>query len=162
MRTRLITLILAGGILASGITTMAALSVSGGGKDAATSQYGPGRVETPINSVLTNGPNFRTSSLIAFKSGPAFSRRRRGSRVTFRLATAARVRFTVEIRRRGRYRKLRGSFTVPGKAGTNRFLFRGRIGGKTLKPGRYRLVAQVIRGRQKSRAKRSGFRVVTR
>ena len=162
MRTRLITLILAAGILASGVTTIAALSASGGGKDAATSQYQPGKVETPINSVLANTPQFRSSTLVPFNSGPAYSRRRRGSRVSFRLVSAARVRFTVEIKRRGRYRKVRGSFTVPGKAGNNRFLFRGRIGGKTLKPGSYRLVAQVIRGRQKSRAKRSPFRVVRR
>jgi len=38
------------------------------------------------------------------------------------------------------YKKV-GSFNVNAAAGHNRILFRGRVGGRTLKPGAYRLVA---------------------
>jgi hypothetical protein len=37
---------------------------------------------------------------------------------------------------------LTGGFTINGAAGTNRFEFSGRIGGKALKLGSYRLVGQ--------------------
>ncbi len=36
---------------------------------------------------------------------------------------------------------LRGSFTLDSTVGTNTFRFTGRIGGKRLKPGSYKLVA---------------------
>jgi hypothetical protein len=36
---------------------------------------------------------------------------------------------------------LPGHFTLAGQPGANRFAFTGRIGGKRLKPGGYRLVA---------------------
>jgi hypothetical protein len=35
-----------------------------------------------------------------------------------------------------------GSFTVPGRAGINRIRFRGRLGGRPLAEGTYRLIAQ--------------------
>jgi hypothetical protein len=40
------------------------------------------------------------------------------------------------------WRTLSGSFRVTGDRGTNRFTFTGRIGGRTLASGRYRLVAR--------------------
>ena len=77
------------------------------------------------------------------------------------MSEAATVRFTVQRMRTGRrgaagrcfrstpsnrkrrrcnlWPKIPGSFRVTGVAGKNRFTFRGRIGGKTLKSGRYRL-----------------------
>ena len=96
---------------------------------------------------------------------PAQRRRRRppvGTRVSFRLSEAASVRFTVERARPGRrvrgrcvkpsrrnrkrrrctrYVRQRGSFTVQGTAGETRFRFTGRLRGRKLRPGRYRLVA---------------------
>ena len=35
-----------------------------------------------------------------------------------------------------------GGFRVTGRRGTNRLIFTGRIGGRRLDPGRYRLVAR--------------------
>ncbi|HEX5908970.1 MAG TPA: hypothetical protein VFY44_00665, partial [Thermoleophilaceae bacterium] len=82
------------------------------------------------------------------------------SKVSFNLSEAASVRFTVERKTSGRrvsgkckartrknrkkakcdlWKKVTGSFTVPGKAGANSFTFRGRIGGKALSKGDYRL-----------------------
>jgi hypothetical protein len=85
-----------------------------------------------------------------------------GALVSYRLNEAAAVRFRVErrvtgrrvkgkcvrVRRSNRKRKhcsryvgVKGSFTHTGKVGANAFGFTGRLRGKKLKPGRYRLVA---------------------
>jgi hypothetical protein len=91
----------------------------------------------------------------------AASRRGRGTRISFRLTEAGRVRFRVERelpgRRRGarclaprraprgracmRRERIRGSFEHAGRAGANAFRFRGRVAGRALRPGRYVLVA---------------------
>jgi hypothetical protein len=85
-----------------------------------------------------------------------------GSQVLYRLSEAARVTFRVEKRtigrkasrkrcakltkankRRGRcvrYVRVAGSFSDKGEAGLNVVRFTGRIGGRKLAPGRYRLV----------------------
>jgi PKD domain len=86
-----------------------------------------------------------------------------GSLVHFRLNAAAAVRFTVQrsergrsvnhkcvkTTRRNRHRhacartvSVSGSFSRSGIAGTNRFEFRGRLGGRALSAGSYVLVAQ--------------------
>ena len=39
------------------------------------------------------------------------------------------------------YTPVKGAFTQNAAAGSNHFVFSGRIGGKTLKPGRYKLTA---------------------
>jgi hypothetical protein len=39
-----------------------------------------------------------------------------------------------------RYTTLPGSFTLNGKAGSNKLLFRGRLNGRRLSRGRYRLL----------------------
>jgi hypothetical protein len=106
----------------------------------------------------------------AAESGAAYSSRSpRGARVRYTLHGPARVVFTVERRlpgRKGRHGKcerqtshnakhgrctryspLRGSFALVGASGANSFLFRGRIGGRTLARGKYRLVATPSIGR---------------
>jgi len=107
-----------------------------------------------------------------------------GSTVSYRLSEPATVTFKVERALRGkraggrcvkptranrgarpctRYATLRGSFTHQGKTGQNRFKFSGRMRGRKLVPGRYRLnaVAQDP-ARNKSDTKRSRFRIVGR
>ena len=44
-------------------------------------------------------------------------------------------------RRCTRYKLLRSRFQHQGRQGQNSFRFSGRLGGKKLRPGRYRLVA---------------------
>jgi hypothetical protein len=62
-----------------------------------------------------------------------------------------------------RYVKLRGSFSHASKAGLNKFTFTGRLGGKKLRPGRYRLVMVVTDpAGDKSKTRRINFRVVLR
>lgn len=100
----------------------------------------------------------------AAPSGPsAIPARRFGTHVSYKLSAPGKVRFTVEQTRSGRRGKggrcvapkaakrharkcvllvtLPGSFTLTGKADANRFRFTGRLAGRKLKPGRYRLVA---------------------
>ena len=87
--------------------------------------------------------------------------RKFGTKVTFTLDQAASVRFTVQRPRHGRgkhgeatrppeerqarkctrFVTLRGVSRSPGVAGTNTFHFTGRLNGKRLAPGKYRLVA---------------------
>jgi hypothetical protein len=113
----------------------------------------------------------------AFRRAPR-SRRRAGATVRYRLTTAARVRFTVEREARGRrvrgrcveprrsnrrrprcvrFVAVRGSFTHDGAAGANSLRFSGRVGGRRLSPGRYRLTATPAGG---GRAATASFRIV--
>jgi uncharacterized delta-60 repeat protein len=114
----------------------------------------------------------------------AAGRARVGARVTYTLTEPSRVRFTVQRRARGRkvgrrcvkqtkrnskrrrctrYVRVRGSFAHRGGAGTNSFKFSGRLRGRKLRLGRYRLVAIAIDAAgNRSPAKRRAFRIVRR
>jgi hypothetical protein len=65
----------------------------------------------------------------------------RGAVVTFTMSGPSKVMFSVskKIKHKRSYRPLKGSFTQEGEGGENHFAFHGRIGGRTLKPGRYKL-----------------------
>jgi hypothetical protein len=54
---------------------------------------------------------------------------------------------------------LRGSFTVSGRAGRNRFHFTGRLRGRRLAPGRYRLQATPTAGGKRGRTAAAAFRI---
>jgi hypothetical protein len=104
----------------------------------------------------------RRASLRRLKLSPSRFRAGKGTRVTFRLNEAAKVRFTVKQKRAHskKLRTLRGSFTVRGKSGSNRFRFSGRLRHKKLKPGRYVLVATPGTGAFKGKAVSAHFRIV--
>jgi hypothetical protein len=111
------------------------------------------------------------------------SRVRHGTSFRYRLSEAARVRFTIMRRTRGRTvgarcgRQTRsnrddractrfvrvGAFARQARAGDNRNRFSGRIGRKQLRPGRHRatLVATDPAG-NRSTTRRITFRVVRR
>jgi hypothetical protein len=99
-----------------------------------------------------------------------------GTKVTYTLSAAGSVKFAVERRLPGRkvgkrcvkqtranrtkkkcsrFKRVKGGFTHSGQAGQNRFKFSGRIAGRGLKPGRYRLV-----GKTGSVSKRASFKIV--
>jgi hypothetical protein len=104
-----------------------------------------------------------------------------GTTVRYTLDRAARVRFTVERRAAGRRVRGRcvaptranrlsprcvrhvgvsGSFAHAGAAGPNRLGFRGRIGGRALTPGDYRLVGTPPRvGTTAGTPRRIAFRI---
>src|SRR2546428_194872 len=56
--------------------------------------------------------------------------------------------------------RLKGGFTLTGKAGTNSFHFTGRLRGHKLKPGRYRLVATPVVNGVKGKPASVRFRIV--
>jgi hypothetical protein len=81
------------------------------------------------------GPPAATLSALTVR--PRAFRASRGTRVSFTLAAPGRVRLTVQ-RRSGR--RVPGSITRTGRAGVNTIRFTGRIGGRALKRGSYRLI----------------------
>jgi hypothetical protein len=119
---------------------------------------------TPRVSRLALSP----STFRAAASGSSARKQRTGTRVSYRLNENAGVRFRVERlgrakhSRHKRYLKVRGSFSMVGKAGSNHFRFSGRIAHKKLATGRYRLVA-VAKSREghSSKAVRHKFRIVS-
>jgi hypothetical protein len=88
---------------------------------------------------------------------------KRGTTVSYDLTGAAAVSFTVERALRGRvvggkcrkqtpgnrkrkkctrFKKVKGGFAHQGAAGSNSFRFSGRLGGRALRPGKYRLLGR--------------------
>jgi hypothetical protein len=109
---------------------------------------------------LISRPALRPARFRAARRGPAIAAAPVGTRIRYRLSEPARVRFTVlkarltvrrcrihvqasRHRRCIRYRS-RGRFTHVGATGVNSFRFRGRVKGRRLPPGRYRLVSRAI------------------
>jgi hypothetical protein len=107
-----------------------------------------------------------------------------GTRVSFTLNEPASVRLTVQRAAQGRRVKhgrktrcdppskknrkkrrctrlltLRGSFTRNAVAGKNKFRFTGRLNGRKLKPGSYRLAATPTAGGRPGRSASVAFRI---
>ena len=72
-------------------------------------------------------------------------------RVSYRLNVAADVLLMLKRQRAGghgaRFVDQRGKITLTGRAGTNQFIFKGRIGGHVLRSGTYQLIAMPTGGR---------------
>jgi hypothetical protein len=86
--------------------------------------------------------------------------RRRG-RVAYALTEPSTV--TLRVVRRGARRRVVGALRATGSAGRNSLVFRGRLRGRYLRPGRYQLVAVATdRAGNRSAASRARFRVVLR
>jgi uncharacterized delta-60 repeat protein len=144
-----------------------------------------------VTSPNTTALGFSAKVFRGAGSGPSASARiaatkhKVGTRVSFTLTEAATVTFTVERKSAGRkvgkkcvkptkqnrtrkrctrYVKVKGSFTRTGVVGKNSFKFRGRMGGKKLKPGSYRLVAVAkdAAGNKDKTPKRAGFKIARR
>lgn len=117
----------------------------------------------------------------AARTGPSdrAARARSGALVSFRLDRATTVRFTIERALPGRqvrgrcvrptrssagkrqcirYGSLRRHFNRTGVRGANRFRLTGRLGGRTLGPGRYRLEATPSPG-TRGASRRAQFRI---
>jgi hypothetical protein len=125
--------------------------------------------QTRFRAALSGGP-FRAASI------------RIGTIVSFTLSDRGAVKFTIDRSGSGRKVKgrcvkrapknrtkpkcelwtaVRGSFTVTGKKGPNKIQLRGRIGGRTLQPGHYRLNARgTAPAGNSSTVKRTGFTIV--
>jgi hypothetical protein len=122
----------------------------------------------------------RPGAFVAARRGPSIVAARTGARVAFTLSEAATTKLSVErrtpgVKKRGRCRaghpargrkhcfrwvRVKGSFKRAGVAGRNAFRFTGRVGGKRLRSGRYRLVAVATDAAgNRSKAARRGFRI---
>ena len=84
-----------------------------------------------------------------------------GARVNYRLVSPAHVRFTIQRVVGGRgFTPVRGSFTVTGRAGNNTAAFSGRVNGRALTSGHYRLVATPIAAGITGNARTTGFTIL--
>jgi hypothetical protein len=140
---------------------------------------GGGNGVATVSGVHLSASTFRAAgsgpSAVAAKNVPT------GAVVSFSLDRAATVKFTVErsaIGRRVNHRcvaptkknakkpkckrwvNVAGSFSRAGAIGVNRFRFTGRLGGKRLRPGAYRLVITPQTGVQPGKPVRIGFHIV--
>jgi Glycine rich protein len=126
--------------------------------------------------------SFSRTTFRAARSGGSIARAQLGSQVSFNLSEASSVKFTVRRKTTGRrvrgkcrpatrsnrraractrWKAVSGSFTVAGQGGTDTFTFRGRVGGKTLRPGSYRLSGQATDPANNTSLPHSkGFRIV--
>lgn len=82
---------------------------------------------------------------------------KKGTTVRYGLSASAQVRFQVQRRTAsGKFKTLRGTITKSAVAGVNKTGLRGKIGGKRLKPGSYRLKASLAGGN----SRKVRFRIV--
>lgn len=138
----------------------------------------PADTTAPVLSALS----LSASRFQAARSGPAFAARV-GAKVSFSVSDAATVTFTVQRKTTGRrvagtckaqtrvnrsqkrctrWAAVKGSFSIQADQGATSIRFRGRIGGKQLKPGSYRINGQATdEAGNRSATKRTAFRIVT-
>jgi hypothetical protein len=117
------------------------------------------------------------SSFLAARNGPTIARKVFGATVRYVVSAASQVRFQVQRAARGRRSGHRcrahgqgrkctrwvtakhGTFTRPSAEGANAFHFSGRLHGRRLKPGRYRLVATPVPRPKRHPSKAATFRI---
>lgn len=128
-----------------------------------------------LTSLSVSPKSFRARSAGEAIVSKAGRKKRAGATVRYGLTAVASVSFTVERalggrRVRGkcvkqstgnrgrkrctRFRAVRGAFSLQGVTGVNAFRFSGRLGGRALAPGRYRLVAKAG-----ASVRRAGFKI---
>ncbi len=120
----------------------------------------PAPAPTPkITKLKVHPPKFR-----AAHSGGSIARLAPiGATVSYALSTDATVKFRVQRRKRGhhgtRYVKVRGTFTLAGAKGLNKFRFLGRLGDRKLRKGTYRLAGTPSAAGKTGKARRALFRI---
>jgi Calx-beta domain/Right handed beta helix region len=111
-----------------------------------------GKLLSPSNARIADGQavvtitndDADTTAPVAsrLKVSPARFRPEKGATVRYTLSEPATTTFTVQRRVNGRrFKRVRGSIQKQGAAGPNAFIFKGRIGGRKLAAGSYRLTA---------------------
>jgi hypothetical protein len=159
---------------ASASADSAAVRVRRGGRPVASRL----RVSPAAFTAATSGPSATTGT-------KSHRHPKSGAKISYALNIAATVRFTVQQRVPGRTQghgqsascvaqtrsnrkaercmrtvTLRGAFTETGKSGSNTLHFSGRLGGRALTPGKYRLVATPTADGQTGAAANVGFRIL--
>jgi hypothetical protein len=141
---------------APGAGTSLGPSGSTGSTSDPTPVAGPDSIRPVLSAQALSPAVFR-----AARRGPSAVAVALGTRVRYRLSEAATGHFRVQRLKSGRYVGLKGGFTQAGKVGANTFRFTGRLGGRKLRPGRYRLVQVAVDAAgNKSATKRVRFRIV--
>ena len=124
----------------------------GGGPPPPTDTDGDGHADTADNCPLAANPDQADGDhdgLGDLCDAPVLAklgvkRAKRRFKVSYDLSEAAVVTFRVERRRAGHWRRMKGKFSNSGHAGSNSFRWSGRLRGRRLRPGRYRLVAEAV------------------
>jgi hypothetical protein len=122
----------------------------GGGPTGPTDTDGDGAADTADNCPLAGNPDQAdgdqdgSGDLCDAPTLGALGVRRakRRFRVSYELSEAAVVTFRVERKKAGHWRRMKGRFSNAGHTGANSFRWNGKLRGRRLGPGRYRLVAQ--------------------
>ena len=138
---------------------------------------------TPPGAPSLTKLSLRPRTFAAAARGSSVARKKRtpvGTKVSFTLSSAATTTFTVQRAVTGRrvnrkcvaqkrsnrtkprctrYVTVRGSFTRAGRAGANSFRFTGRLRGRKLSLGSYRLTAVAANANGRSRAATTTFRI---
>ena len=155
----------------AGVDIYAAAGAAIPGPGGETPDPGSGQVPVPAPGAGDTTPPALTGYALspnvfrAAAGGASVAQRRPlGTRVTYRLSERATVTFRVERAAKGRrWVTMRGRFSHAGKAGANRFRFRGSLRGRRLRPGIYRLRARAVDAAgNASPIARKPFRVVRR
>jgi hypothetical protein len=153
---------------------------NGGG---GSTETGPGDADRTKPTL--RGLRLSRHTFVAARSGPSIGPETKAStaqpKVSFDLSETGTVRFVVERKTRGRtldgrcvtssrsphgrrctrWQAVSGSFSFAASAGPNAFVFRGRIGGRTLGRGDYRLSGRATdNARNTSAVARAGFHIV--
>jgi nitrous oxidase accessory protein NosD len=149
-------------------TTQVRATLDAATADTSVEFVGPTTVKAPVKDA--KAPILRRVSLrprtfaVDRPRRARAARHRRGATLRFRLSENATMRFSVSRASKQKKRKARavGSLRLSGRAGANSTHFRGRVGKKWLRPGRYRgtLVATDSAG-NRSVAKRLSFRIAS-
>ena len=170
-----------GGDTGGGSTGSADIVGAGAGIPAAPAQPAASVVDT-LAPAFTAQPRLAPRTFAAASRGPSVvAAASQGTVVSYSLSEPAQVAFTVERaapgrrakggcrkpsarNRRGkrctRFVRVTGSFTHSGGTGANRFRFTGRVAGRKLVPGSYRLVATATDpAGNRSSPKRAAFKI---
>jgi hypothetical protein len=129
---------------ASGATPVPPATTAGVGATAAPARTGP---------VTRAAPDLR-----AIKLGPGRLTARHPLTIRFTLDRAATAHITIRRRSGGAYRTV-ATVSVRAGRGANRYVLRTRIGSRTLRAGRYRVVVQAVSGSRRSTAGTVGLTV---
>jgi hypothetical protein len=124
-------------------------SSSSSSASASPSSSSPSASSPSSSSSSAGGQASRSPSIHGLRSSRTWlatrgARNHRATVLRFRLAQAGRIVFTVV--QVSPVCRIAGSFSIHGHAGLNRVRFRGRVGGRLLLPGTYRLNAHTPRG----------------
>ena len=129
---------------ASGATPVPPATTAGVGATAAPARTGPVTRAVPV--------------LRAIKLGPGRLTARHPLTIRFTLDRAATAHITIRRRSGGAYRTV-ATVSVRAGRGANRYVLRTRIGSRTLRAGRYRVVVQAVSGSRRSTAGTVGLTV---